>query len=134
MNGLMITLPVSPPPLVASVASYSGSVDGERAPRVTPLTAAVVGIGRPEELTSTNDPVSARPPLWFGTVAVAGVSVTLPTRAPAGIPVPVTVRPTSVETAALSAITVSPAAAVAPASARAPEPGLPPPSRQVPAG
>ena len=81
-----------------------------------------------------NDPVSARPPFWLGCVGVAGVSVTGPTKAPAGIPVPVTDRPTSVDTALLSAIVEVPAGAVAPASVRGPGTGLPPPSRQVPAG
>src|SRR5215471_3640049 len=66
--------------------------------------------------------------------SVAGVSVTLPTKAPAAIPVPDTDRPSSVITAELSVITEAPAPAVAPASVRGPGTGLPPPSKQVPAG
>src|SRR6185437_15078040 len=123
MNGLIRTLPVSAASVMAPVAENSGSVLGERAPRMTPDTAAVV-FSRwwPEESTRTNDPVSTRPPLWLGWVAVTGM------------PVPVTDRPTSVATALLSAMVDVPADAVAPASVRGPGTWLPPPSRQVPAG
>src|SRR5580692_3474294 len=134
MNGLISTLPVSPPPEVAPVAENSGSVLGDRAPSVTPATGPVVLSGWPEESTRVNDPVSTKPPFWLGCVAVTGVSVTWPTNAPAGIPAPVTDRPVSVATALLSAMVEVPAAAVAPASARAPGTGLPPPSRHVLAG
>src|SRR5690348_1079202 len=134
MNGLISTLPVSPPPVVASVASNSGSVAGVRAPRVTPLTGPVVVSGAPRESAGVNEPVSASPPLWDGAVAVAGVSVTVPTNAPAGMPLPVTGRPSSVMTAELSVMVETPEAAVAPASVRGPGTGLPPPRRQVPAG
>src|SRR5215470_13823977 len=120
MNGLISTLPVAPPPFVTPVALNSGSSDGDRAPRVTPITGPVVLSGSPDASTSRNDPVSTEPPLWAGAVAVAGVSVTRPTKAPAGMPVPVTDLPLSVTTAALSAIFELPAAAVAPASVRAP--------------
>lgn len=130
----MSTLPVSPPPFVASVASNSGSVAGVRAPRTTPLTAPVVASGAPFAPTSRNDPVSASPPLCEGTSGVFGVSVTAPTNAPAGMPVPATDRPASVATTELSAIVELPDAAFAPASVRAPGTGLPPPRMHVPAG
>ena len=85
---------------------------------MTPLTAPVVCSGWPVASTRVNDPVTAGPPLWIGAVAVTGVSVTVPTNAPAGMPVPVTDRPSSVATIALSVIVAAPAAAVAPASVR----------------
>ena len=44
ISGLIRTLPVSPPPVVASVASYSGSVCGVSAATVIPLTAPVVAL------------------------------------------------------------------------------------------
>ena len=50
------------------------------------------------------------------------------------MPVPVTERPTSVATALLSAIVEVPPPRSRPASVRGPGTGLPPPSRQVPAG
>ncbi|HEY6428581.1 MAG TPA: hypothetical protein VIX84_15270, partial [Acidimicrobiales bacterium] len=78
--------------------------------------------------------MSTVPLLCEAAVAVVGVSVTGPTNAPEGIPVPVTERLSSVMTAELSAITDVPAAAVAWLSVRAPGEWLPPPSRQVPAG
>ena len=78
-----------------------------------------------------NEPVSTLP---LGDVAVTGVSVTLPTNAPAGMPLPLAERPASVATIELSAIVELPASAFAPASVRAPGTWLPPPSRQVPAG
>src|SRR6266568_3742839 len=111
MNGLISTLPVSPPPLVESPKSNSGSVVAVRAPSVIPLTAPVVASGCPAESTRVNDPVSTKPPLWLGAVAGTKLSVTGPTKAPAGMPVPVTGRPLSVATTALSAIVETPAAA-----------------------
>lgn len=63
---------------------------------------------------------------------MTGVSVTLPTKAPAGMPVPDTDRPSSVLTAGLSVITETPAPACAPASVREPGTGLPPPSGGAP--
>ena len=63
MYGLIRTLPVSPPPLVASVASYSGSVGGVSPPSVIPLTAPVVSSGWPVESTSVKSPVSTKPPV-----------------------------------------------------------------------
>src|SRR6266568_135015 len=104
MNGLISTLPVSPPPLVESPKSNSGSVVAVRAPSVIPLTAPVVASGCPAESTRVNDPVSTKPPLWLGAVAGTKLSVTGPTKAPAGMPVPVTGRPLSVATTALSAV------------------------------
>ena len=93
MNGLIRTLPVSPPPLVALRESNSGSVDGVRAPNVTPLT----GRGRPQRPPrAVDERERARddePAAWLACVAITGVFVTGPTNAPAGIPVPVTVRP-----------------------------------------
>ena len=132
MNGLMSTLPVSPPPFVGSVASYSGSVAGVRAPSVTPLTAAVVVSTAPVESTLVNRPVSAGPPA--GMSGELDASVTWLTKAPAGMPVPVTERPASVATIESSRIVDTPDAAVAPLSVRAPGTWLPPPRRQVPAG
>jgi len=138
MYGLIRTLPVSPPPVVGSVALNSGSVAFVSAPSVTPFVAAlttpVVWSGLPEASTSSNEPVSASPPLCDGAVAVVGVSVTEPTKAPAGIPVPVTERPSSVITAELSAMVELPVGAVAPLSFRAPGEWLPPPRMHDPAG
>ena len=66
MKGLMSTLPVSPPPVVGSLASNSGSVASVRAARVTEVTAPLGAVGTPLQ-TSENDPFTARPPLWVGT-------------------------------------------------------------------
>ncbi len=95
MYWLISTLPVSPPPLVASVASISGSVAAVLAPRVTPLTAAVVSSACPPESTSGKNPVTAES---VALAAVVGSSLAVPTKAPGGIPVPATERPASVAT------------------------------------
>src|ERR1700722_12151176 len=134
MYGLINTLPVSPPPVVGSVALNRGSFASVRAASEIPLTAAVVSSGWPDESTRVNVPVSTKPPSWFDAVAVTGVLVTCPTNAPAGMPVPVTAFPASVATIALSAIVELPADAVALASVRGPGGLSPPPSRHVPAG
>ena len=127
MYGLISTSPVSPPPVVGSNASYSGSVAALCGPSVIPLTAAVVGSGFPLASTSTNEPVCEKPPLPDGSVAVTGVSVTVPTNAPAGMPVPVTLLPSSVRLIELSSIVVASIAAVAPLSVRPCDVALPPP-------
>ena len=83
-----------------------------------PLTAPVVDSGLPELSTSWNEPWSTRPPLCDAAVALTGVSVTWPTYAPEGMPLPETERPSSVTTIELSAIVVAADGALAPASAR----------------
>src|ERR1700687_3982203 len=82
-----------------------------------------------------NAPVvaSSLPPAPFGEVGVLGLLKTWPTKAPAGMPVPVTERPTSVAMADRAVISVAPDAAEA-VSVLAPWIALPPPSRQVPLG
>src|ERR1700760_1217932 len=91
MNGLISTLPVSPPPGVASVASYSGSAvwPGARKPgapsalSVMPLTGPVGVIGEPFWSTSWNDPSTTEP---LDDAANCGpVSLTVPTNVLAGI-------------------------------------------------
>src|SRR5690348_13217308 len=118
MRGLIRTLPVSPPPGVASVASYRGSAvwPGARnpgapsAPRVTLLTGPVGVTGDPFWSTSWNDPSTTGPD---GEAAGCGpVSLTVPTKVFGGIglvpPGPVvstasvTWRPASVATIELS--------------------------------
>ena len=101
-----------------------------------PLTAPVVGSGSPEAFTSVNEPVSTKPPLWFGAVAVTGrVGDLADERARRDACTGHRDVPASVATIELSAIVELPAAgALALASVRAPGTLLPPPSRQVPAG
>src|SRR5579872_3625734 len=128
----MSRLPTSPPPVAAPVALYSGSVAGVSAPRVTLVTGPEGAVGTPPT-SSTNDPLVAHrlvhpPP--FGSVATAGVSDTLPTVAPGGMLVPVTDRPTSVMTAAWSAMVDDELLPVT-ASVRAPG-GVPPPPTMRP--
>ena len=105
-----------------------------RGPSVIPLTAPVLTSAWPDAPTSVNEPSTTKPPFWFGAFAITGVLVTLPTKAPGGTPAPVTVRPMSVTTIALSEIVELPLGAVAPASVRGPGTFAPPPSRQVPLG
>ena len=69
MNGLISTLPVSPPPGVASVASHSGSAVWPAARKpgrpsalsVMPLTGPVGVTGVPVWSTSWNDPLMTEP-------------------------------------------------------------------------
>ena len=88
MYGLISTLPVSPPPVVGSVASKSGSSADVRAASVTPLTGARRRRAPlPLESTSVNDAGVGRARL-AGTSGTYGASLTWPTNAPAGIPAP----------------------------------------------
>ena len=74
MNGLISTLPVSPPPVVGSVASHSGSgslarsqVVGSPSALSVIVPSGAVGLtGVPSWLTSWNDPVVAEPVLVVG--------------------------------------------------------------------
>ena len=115
MNGLISTLPVSPPPGVGSVALNSGSgvspgarSDGSpSALSVMPVTGPVGSTGLPSWLTSWNDPVVAEPVLVVG--KSGPVSVTAPTKEFAGMLVPVTSRPVSSARIELSEMTFDPA-------------------------
>jgi hypothetical protein len=73
-NGLIRTLPVSPPPGVAEVAFHSGSgvwplaraFGSPSALSVTLLTVPVGSTGVPSWLTSWNDPTVAEPVFVVG--------------------------------------------------------------------
>src|SRR5579863_6298903 len=137
MNGLIRTLPVSPPPGVAEVAFHSGSgvwplarsFGSPSALSVMLLTAPVGSIGEPSWLTSWNDPTVAEPVLVVGNCGP--VSVTAPTKESAGMLVPVTARPVSSATIELSLMVLDPAPPVAEASVRALG-GLPAPPSTMP--
>src|SRR5271165_1685634 len=114
MNGLIRTLPVSPPPFVGRLVLNSGSgvwpgarCDGSpSALSVTLLTGPVGLTGLPFCPTSWNDPVETVP------AEVAGnwgpVLVTAPTKEFAGMLVPVTPRPVSSAAIAGSEMTLDP--------------------------
>ena len=72
MYGLMRTLPASPPPLVASSASYRGSLPGVGAEGDRGYRAGS-GDGLAVPSTRTNSPVSTKPPLNLGAVALTKV-------------------------------------------------------------
>ena len=101
MNGLISTLPVSPPPVVGRVALNSGSgvcpgarSDGSpSALSVMLLTGPVGSTGLPSCPTSWNDPVVTEPVFVVGNSGP--VLVTAPTKEFAGMLVPVTARPVS---------------------------------------
>src|SRR5579875_3011179 len=146
MNGLISTLPVSPPPGVGSVRSNSGSgvCPAVRWPgcpsalMVTLVTAPVGRIGFPDSSTSWNEPSTAEPVLVVGNCGP--VSLTAPTNASAGIglvppgpvvsTVSVTWRPVSIATAELSVMNVD---ADEPLAASVLAPGVvPDPPRTIP--
>ena len=117
MNGLIRTLPVSPPPVVGRVALNSGSgvcpaarSDGSpSALSVMLLTGPVGSTGLPFWLTSWNDPVVTEPVFVVG--KSGPVLVTAPTKEFAGMLVPGHWRPVSLATIALSEMTFDPGAA-----------------------
>ena len=94
-----------------------------------PLTGPVGLRGLPSCATSWNDPTVAAPVLTVGNCGP--VSVTAPTNALGGMPVPVTPRPVSSATMALSEMMLEDAAPVAPLSVRAPG-VVPEPPRTMP--
>src|SRR3984957_15886220 len=108
MNGLIRTLPVSPPPVVGRGALNSGSgvwplarsLGSPSALSVMLLTGPDGSTGVPSWLTSWNDPIVAEP--VFVVRNCGPVSVTAPTKELAGTLVPVTARPVSSATIELS--------------------------------
>src|ERR1700722_13452702 len=96
MNGLMRTLPVSPPPVVGSVASNSGSAvtgalgvdrvvswDGSpSALSVTLVTVPGTDTGLPASSMAWNEAATVGPPLLAG--YCSPVSDTVPTKRPLG--------------------------------------------------
>ena len=136
MNGLIRTLPVSPPPVVGRVALNSGSgvwpgARSEGSPSalsVMLLTGPVGSTGLPSWLTSSNDPVVTAPVLVVG--KSGPVFVTAPTNEFAGTLVPVTSRPVSSDRIEGSVISLDPVPPVT-VSVRAAG-GLPAPPRTMP--
>src|ERR1700759_4362161 len=136
MNGLISTLPVSPPPVVGAVAFHNGSavwpgarcIGSPSALSVIVLSGPVGLTGVPSWLTSWNEPVVAEPVLVVGNSGP--VLTTAPTQELAGTPVPVTARPVSSDTIAVSVIMLDAPPPVT-VSVRAPG-GLPAPPRTMP--